>query len=69
MPLRQLKAFAKQQLAPGEQARVALTVPTRAFAWYDVDAGQWTITPGRYRLHIGTSSRNVSLVHDIEIGA
>ncbi|MEE4539924.1 MAG: glycoside hydrolase family 3 C-terminal domain-containing protein [Erythrobacter sp.] len=69
MPLRQLKAFAKQQLAPGEKTRVALTVPARAFAWYDVDAGQWTVTPGHYRLHIGTSSRKLPLVHDIEISA
>ena len=69
MPVRQLKAFAKQQLAPGEQTRVALTVPARAFAWYDVDAGQWTVNPGHYRLHIGTSSRKLPVVHDIEIGA
>lgn len=67
MPLRQLKAFAKRELAPGKQARVSLAVPGRAFAWYDVDAGQWTVTPGRYRFHIGTSSRDLSLVHDIEI--
>jgi beta-glucosidase len=69
MPLRQLKAFAKHHLAPGEQARIALTVPGRAFAWYDIDAGQWTVTPGRYRIHIGTSSRHLSLAHDIEITA
>jgi len=44
-------------------------VPGRAFAWFDVDAGGWTVTPGRYRLHIGTSSRNLPLVRDIEITA
>jgi len=69
MPQRQLKAFAKCNLAPGEQARVTLTLPGRAFVWYDVDIGQWSVTPGRYRLHIGTSSRNLALVHDIEIAA
>ncbi len=67
MPQRQLKAFAKCELAPGEQVRVTLTLPARAFAWYDVDAGQWTVTPGRYRLHICTSSRNLTLVHDVTI--
>ncbi|PXW69807.1 beta-glucosidase [Blastomonas natatoria] len=69
MPLRQLKAFAKCKLAPREHARMSLTVPGRAFAWFDVDAGGWTVTPGRYRLHIGTSSRNLPLVRDIEITA
>jgi beta-glucosidase len=69
MPPRQLKAFAKHELAPGETTKVTLKVPGRAFAWYDVDAGGWTVTPGRYRLHVGTSSRNLPIVHDIEIGA
>ena len=69
MPQRQLAAFAKHELAPGEEARVTLKVPSRAFAWYDVDKGGWTLTPGRYCLHVGTSSRNLPRVHDIEIGA
>ncbi|WP_296720881.1 glycoside hydrolase family 3 C-terminal domain-containing protein [Erythrobacter sp.] len=69
MPPRQLKAFAKHELAPGETTKVTLKVPGRAFAWYDVDADAWTVTPGRYRLHVGTSSRNLPIVHDIEIGA
>ena len=69
MPLRQLKAFAKVALAPGNQERVTLHVPARAFAWYDVDAARWTITPGRYRLHIGTSSRNLPLSCTIRIGS
>ena len=67
MPLRQLKGFARAELAPGETTRIALTLPGRAFAWYDVDAGRWTVTEGRYRLHIGTSSRNLPLARDIEI--
>ena len=69
MPLRQLKAFVKCELVPGERTRISLTVPGRAFAWYDVDAGKWTVTPGRYRLHIGTSSRDLPLVHHMEITA
>lgn len=67
MAQRQLKAFAKCELAPGEQAVIALNLPSRAFAWYDVDASQWIITPGHFRLHIGTSSRDLPLIHDIEI--
>ena len=69
MPLRQLKAFAKCTVAAGSDARVTLCVPGRAFAWYDVDVADWTVSPGRYRLHIGTSSRDLALSHDIEIVA
>ena len=69
MPPRLLKAFVKHELAPGETTKVTLKVPPQAFAWFDIDAGEWAITPGRYRLHVGTSSRNLPMVHDIEIGA
>lgn len=69
MPLRQLKAFARRELAPRESARVSLAVPGRAFAWFDVDRGEWAVTPGRFRLHVGTSSRDLPLTCDIEISA
>lgn len=69
MPVRQLKAFAKRHLAVGEQSHVSLRLQGRAFAWYDVDGGGWTVTPGHYRLHIGTSSRNLVAACDIEITA
>lgn len=69
MPPRQLKAFARHDLSRGETTQVTLKVPPSAFAWYDVDAGEWTVTPGHYRLHLGSSSRNLPMVHDIEICA
>lgn len=67
MPRRQLKAFTKVMLPAGEARRISLNVPRRAFAWYDLDAGAWTVTPGNYRFHIGISSRDLRLVHPIEI--
>jgi len=67
MPLRQLKAFAKCKIQAGESNLITLRVPGRGLAWYDVDAAKWTVSPGRYRLHIGTSSRDLALTHDIEI--
>jgi beta-glucosidase len=54
-------------LQAGETRRVSLLVPARAFAWFDLDACEWTVTPGNYRFHIGTSSHDLSLVHAIEI--
>ncbi len=67
MPLRQLKAFAKIEVQAGQAEAVKLSLTGRAFAWYDVDAGRWTVSPGRYRIHGGTSSRDLPLRHDIEI--
>ena len=48
-PDRELRAFAKQHLAPSEQATLRFTLPPRAFAYYDTIASDWHAT----RQHIG----------------
>lgn len=69
MPVRQLRAFRKCALAAGAHDVIEWDLPKRAFAWFDVDAGEWTVTPGRFRLHVGTSSRDLPLSCDIELVA
>ncbi len=49
-PKRELKAFAKLHLAAGESRAVTLTLGRRDFAWFDVAARQWVVTPGHYGL-------------------
>ena len=58
-PVKQLRAFAKIELAPGETKTVTLSLPPRAFASYDVVAHAWIARPGEYRIDIGSSSRDV----------
>jgi beta-glucosidase len=58
-PPRELKAFAKVALAPGERRTVHLTLPPRAFSFYDPAIPGWADEPGEYELHVGSSSRDI----------
>lgn len=66
-PVRELRAFAKVALAPGETRTVDLTLPPRAFAYWDVSASGWRVAPGLYQLQAGASSRRLSVPVPIRI--
>ena len=54
-PSRQLKAFAKVTLEPGQHEAVHLDIPRSALAvWPNVTDG-WTVLPGVYGVAVGTS--------------
>lgn len=59
--LRQLRAFHKVLLSPGQAERITLTVPLRELAHYDPDTACWCTVPGEYRLWTGTSSCEADL--------
>ena len=58
-PLKELKAFQKVYLQPGETQTVTLTLGERAFQFYDVASGTWRAEPGEFRLLIGDSSQHI----------
>ncbi len=62
---RQLKAFARASLLPGRATTVRLSFPRSSFAYFNVKRDAWTVAPGRYRLYVGTSSRDLPLVASI----
>ncbi|GAA3383477.1 glycoside hydrolase family 3 C-terminal domain-containing protein [Cryptosporangium minutisporangium] len=70
-PVRELRAFTKVALEPGETRAVELTLDRRAFAYYDVPRGQWVVAPGEYRIQVGANAAEVlaeaslSLVGDV----
>ncbi|MEL7452336.1 MAG: glycoside hydrolase family 3 C-terminal domain-containing protein [Pseudomonadota bacterium] len=66
-PVRQLRAFEKVDLAPGASKSVSFELGPRAFSWWDRHGGGWTVTPGRYRIHAGASSRDSRQTLDIEL--
>ena len=55
-PVKELKAFQKVFLQPGETREVSLTIGTDALSFYDEQAGQWRAEPGLFDALIGTSS-------------
>jgi beta-glucosidase len=55
-PSKELKAFAKVTLQPGELQDVTLTLDMRALAYYDDTRQAWVADAGDFDLLIGTSS-------------
>jgi beta-glucosidase len=49
---KELKAFSKVELAPGETRTVHLAVLAPELAYYDEVAG-WTVEPGEYEVIVG----------------
>lgn len=60
-PAKELKAFAKVHLAPGETRRVKLDLRDRDFAFYSVDAKHWVVEPGSFVILAGTSATDIKL--------
>ncbi|MES1164650.1 MAG: glycoside hydrolase family 3 C-terminal domain-containing protein, partial [Verrucomicrobiota bacterium] len=60
-PPKELKGFAKVELAPGETKRIQLILDRRAFAFYDVAANAWRAEPGIFDVLVGSSSRQIGL--------
>jgi beta-glucosidase len=63
---KELKAFAKVELDPGETTTVDLVLDARAFAYWDPTAGGWHVAPGTYALHVGRSSADIAHVISVE---
>ncbi|MBE3014509.1 glycoside hydrolase family 3 C-terminal domain-containing protein [Microbispora sp. NEAU-D428] len=58
-PARELRAFTKVSLAPGESRTITLSLDRRAFAYYDVPLGRWVVAPGDYTIQIGENASSV----------
>lgn len=66
-PVRELRACAKVELAPGESKTVELTLNRRAFAYYDAQAGGWRVDSGTYTVEAGSSSRDIRLTQTVTV--
>lgn len=59
VPVRELRAFTKIRLAPGERRRVALTVLREDLRHFDTAADTWVHEGGPALVEIGSSSRDI----------
>ncbi|WP_327743789.1 glycoside hydrolase family 3 C-terminal domain-containing protein [Streptomyces europaeiscabiei] len=66
-PVRLLAGFATVQAAPGARVTAEVHVPARAFQIWDSEARAWRMPPGRYRLHVGRSSRDPRLAAEVTV--
>ncbi len=58
-PEKELKAFAKVQLEPGERQTVALSLGRDALAYYDDLAHSWVAEAGEFEVLVGASSQDI----------
>jgi beta-glucosidase len=58
-PEKELKAFAKVALKPGETTTVTLTLNQESFAFYDEAIRQWVAEAGEFEVLVGSSSQDI----------
>lgn len=58
-PEKELKSFAKVQLAPGETKTATFAITRDALAYYDDLTHQWVAEAGEFKILIGSSSRDI----------
>lgn len=68
-PEKELRAFAKLALDPGEEKKVSFQLTRRDFAYYDESLHDWTVNPGKFDLLVGRSSRDLPLRVTVEVEA
>lgn len=58
-PVKELKGFAKVELAPGETKTVTFTLEPRDLSFYDVLKKDWVAEPGEFHLSVGASAEDI----------
>jgi beta-glucosidase len=60
-PLKELKGFARTDIAAGKSKAVKFVLGPEAFAFYDPQAHAWTIEPGEFEILVGGSCADIRL--------
>lgn len=64
-PAKELKAFTKVELQPGETKRVTLMLDREALGFYDDRAAHWIAEEGKFKVLVAASSMDIRLIQDI----
>ncbi len=60
-PAKELKGFAKVDLAPGETRDVVIALDDKAFRHFDVTSGAWEVETGDFTVMVGASVADIRL--------
>ncbi|MFA9457976.1 glycoside hydrolase family 3 C-terminal domain-containing protein [Halalkalibacter sp. AB-rgal2] len=66
-PQKQLVAFEKVEVTPGETAQVTLTIDPKDFAIWDVNIGDFIVEKGSYTLMVGQSSESIKDSQTVQV--
>jgi beta-glucosidase len=67
-PKKELRGFAKVELAPGERTRVSVPVEVKALAFWDMDEDAWVVEPGDFAVYVGASAADIRLEARFRVG-
>lgn len=68
-PVRELKAFTKVELAPGQSAPVAFELHARDLSFFSPTHNRWALESGDFEIGIGASSRDLRLTATVSVPA
>ena len=60
-PEKELRGFSKVFLKAGEEKEISITLGKRAFAYFNVNIGDWHVESGEFDILVGASSRDIRL--------
>jgi beta-glucosidase len=66
-PVKELKGFSKLKLNPGESKQAKIKLDPDSFAYYSEQFAQWKTDPGKYKVFVGSSSRDIKLSAELEL--
>lgn len=66
-PQRELKGFRRIALAAGETKTVELPLAATALAFWDTDAGRFTVEPDKVEILVCRSSADIALAKTIDV--
>ncbi len=66
-PEKELKAFKKVWLNPGETKEIKLALNKRAFAFYNVNINDWCVESGDFDILVGASSADIRLSATVNV--
>ena len=66
-PKKELKAFKKINLDPGEEQVISFPLNRDAFSFYDAETSMWKAEPGVFRILVGSSSRDIRARTEFEL--
>ncbi|MDR3739380.1 MAG: glycoside hydrolase family 3 C-terminal domain-containing protein [Terracidiphilus sp.] len=64
-PPKRLVGWAKVELVPGESKQVTIPVSRELLSVFDETSDAWKLLPGKYVIHVGSSSRDLPLEQSV----
>ena len=66
-PVRELRAFEKTGIAPGETKTVTFLLDSRSYAYWSTEIHDWHVESGEYEIQIGKNAQDIALSRTVYV--